>query len=143
MRLLSIAVLFSLVSLVAALSERGHSHGNIHARRRCRAKTGGKQNRTDRVVHQTGGNQNHTDGNPQNQTAGIPPNHTAGIPPNHTAGIPPNHTAGIPPNHTAGIPPKQTGGKYQLVDQYKGQDFIDEARVRGVASPWAASSVLI
>ena len=76
MRSLPIVVLFSLVSLVAAFSKRGHTLRNTRSRSRCYAKTGGMiQNQTD--VKQ---NQPVTDGN-----------------------------------------------GYQLVDQYKGQDFLDEA----------------
>jgi hypothetical protein len=75
MRSLPIAVLFSLVSFVAAFSKRAHTLRNTHARSRYYAETGGMQNQRD--VKQ---NQTVTDG---------------------------------------------TG--YQLVDQYKGQDFLDEA----------------
>lgn len=68
MRSLPIAVLFSLVSLVAsaAFSKRGHTLRNTRARSRCYAKSGGMQNQTDGIWG-------------------------------------------------------------QLVDQYKGQDFLDEA----------------
>ncbi|KAF8498638.1 concanavalin A-like lectin/glucanase domain-containing protein [Russula emetica] len=85
MRSLPIAVLFSLVSLVAASNKRGHTLRYTHARStsRCHVKKGGKQNQTV-----TNGNRNHT-------------------------------------------VTKGTG--YRLVDQYKGRDFLDEAR-------WSAST---
>ena len=102
MRSLPIAVLFSLVSLVAAFSKRGHSIRHAHARSRCHSSIGGIYNQTDIKQNQTAtdGNQNHTatDGNQ-----------------NHTA------TDGNQNHNVTG------GGLYKLVDQYKGQDFLDEA----------------
>ena len=84
MRSLPIAVLFSLVSLVAGFNKRGHTFRYTRVRSGCYVETGGKQNQTDAKQ-----NQPVPDGN-QNQTA--------------------------------------TGGHgYQLVDQYKGQDFLDES----------------
>ena len=88
MRSLPIAVLFSLVSLVAAFSKSGHTLRNVHMHAR---KSG--CNSTAAV-----GNKNQTD-LMQNQTASTP-----------------------------GTPTQPAMGRnvYQLVDQYKGKDFLDE-----------------
>ena len=100
MRSLPIVVLFSMVSLVAAFSNNGHTLRHTHARR-CKTKTGGMMNQTDVKQNQTVayGKQNQTvsDGK-QNQTA----------------------TTGKQ-NQTV-----TNGSPYQLVDQYVGADFLDE-----------------
>lgn len=87
MRSLSIVVLFSLVSLVAAaaFSKSRHTPRYTHPRRsaRCHAKTGGTQNQTDVK---------------QNQ-------------------------------------PVTSGNGYQLVDQYKGQDFLNETKWSAFTEP--------
>lgn len=122
MRSLPIAVLFSLVSVVAAFGKNGHTLRHTHVpRSNCHPKTDETKNQTSAMQGQTDGIQNQTVGMQNQAASGGMKNQTGGM--SNQTDVKQNQTAqDVKQNQTV-----TNGSRYKLVDQYTGQDFLDEA----------------
>jgi hypothetical protein len=116
---LSYTVLFSLVVSLVVASHKGQgSMRKRHVQAGCKA--GGSQVSTSGLPTQS---------NALLADASKPPTHTSGLP-TQTSGLP-TQASGKPSQTSNSTQPSSqptpTGGKYQLVDHYQGQDFMNEA----------------